>query len=406
VSAVDTPLTIQVSGGTPGQDVTLSVTSVDAKGLRWSSSSTYVATSAGTVDPTTSPAVAGSYTGVDRMGPVEMMTSATAAKLDDGWPFSMPSRSPDDWYSWATCSLALQSSQGCAWSKPLAFVFRVSAGQAHASATVWRGPALPVTARSESVAGTGLFGVFWQPPAGQDNHIGVLEFTGSSGGIDTSIGALLAARGYPTLDIAYFDGPGLPSGANQPEDLPLEYFAKALRWLGNQAGVDPERLWLVGWSLGAQAALLVSAHYPNLVHGVVALMPTDDAWCPFWTLGGLPLPCTNDQSSPHPTDNPAALIPVADIRGPILFACGGQDLAIPSCSYSEAMMAELAAAGYPYPYKLLDYAHAGHGIGIFAPYCPGLAPDEAQLFVQGDSLVANSVARARQWPKLLAFLLN
>jgi len=69
VSAVDTLLSIRVSGLTPGQTVTPSVTSVDAKGVKWSSSSTYKAVPAGTVDPAVTPAFAGGYTGVDAMGP-------------------------------------------------------------------------------------------------------------------------------------------------------------------------------------------------------------------------------------------------------------------------------------------------------------------------------------------------
>jgi dienelactone hydrolase len=420
VSAADTPLTIRVRGLTPGQTVTLSVSSVDANGVTWSSSSTYTAGPAGTVDPVTTPAVAGSYTGVDAMGPVDMMTGAPDSAPPDsvgvttsaGCPFGTSSLYPDDWYAWASCPSAPQGWHGCWWVKPLPFVFSVTAGEANASTTVWRGPASPVTASPESVAGTGFYGVFWQPPAGLDNHIGVLELAGGMGGIDASLGALLAARGYPTLDLAYFDSPdqdlpGVPPFSWEPQ-IPLEYFANALHWLGSQPGVNRARLWVVGWSLGTEAALLTGAHFPNLVHGVVAFSPNDAATCQdaTWTLAGQPLPCTNYEGAPQQTDNPAAIIPVAQIRGPIEFVCGEQDTVWPSCPNSEAMMAELAAAHDAYPHRLVEYPDAGHGVGIFAPYTPGLAPIEGTDGIGGDTPIANPVARADQWPKLLAFLRN
>jgi hypothetical protein len=191
------------------------------------------------------------------------------------WPFGLPSSWPG-LYAWASCSLRLQGRHGCPWSKPRSFTFTATSGQAHTSVTVQRGPALPVTATYESVAATGFYGVFWQPPAGQDNHVGIVEFPGSGGALNLPLGAMLAARGFPTLALAYFGEPGLPQAATS---LSLEYFAKALRWLGRQPGVDPSRLWVMGGSTGSEAALLLGVHYPNLVHGVAALSPSDAAEC-------------------------------------------------------------------------------------------------------------------------------
>ena len=69
---------------------------------------------------------------------------------------------------------------------------------------------MPVTASVEPVPAHGFYGVYWRPPADRDKHIAVLEFGGSGGGVDTLFGAFLASHGYPTLDLAYFDAPGLP----------------------------------------------------------------------------------------------------------------------------------------------------------------------------------------------------
>jgi len=118
------------------------------------------------------------------------------------------------------------------------------------------------------------------------------------------------------------------------------------------------------------------------------------------------VPCTNQFNRMPPTDNPAAVIPVAKIRGPVFLDCGEQDSSWPSCAHSKAMMAELAAAHDTYPHELLDYPDAGHVVGALLPYYPGLAAAEQLLGIGGSSVVANPLACADQWPKLLAFLRN
>ena len=372
-SAWDAPLTISISGVKPGQRVTLSVTSVDCSGVKWSSSSTYAAGPSGTVNPATSPAVpalGGSYFGLDPMGPIDFMSTAA---------------NPGSVYCWTP-------------SKPRSFVFSVTSGQAHSSVTVQRGPALPVTWTSETVAADGFYGTFWQPPTGQSSHVAILQFTGSSGGM-IDFGAMFASRGYPPLDLAYFGAPGLPQ---QLKDIPLEYFAKALTWLARHPGVDPKRIWVMGWSAGSEAALLLGIHYSKLVHGVVAIAPSDVANCAWWTFDGRPVPCTNQFGIPHPTDRPAAVIPVRKIRGPVFLSCGVYDQNWDSCPSSETMMTELAAAHDTYPHELLRYPDAGHGIGLVVPHLPGFATISTQA--EGADMVSNPVAVANQWPRLLAFL--
>jgi dienelactone hydrolase len=413
LSAPDARVSIRVSGLRPGASLTLTVTSVDAAGIKWSSTSMYTATSAGTVDPAAVPATA-TYSGTDPMGPIDFMNAAPVpSRLAAIWPFGLPSAwtvnstEAQPMYSWAECPLDLQAQHGCTWSKPLRFTFTATSGQARASVTVQRGPPGPVTARFESVAATGFYGVLWQPPAGRDNHIGVVEFPGAEGGINNPVGALLALHGYSSLDLAYFGVPGI----QKPRTVSLDYFAKALRWLGAQPGVDPRHLWVMGWSLGSEAAFLLGAHFPGLVHGVVALAPYQVATCqddgaPIWSLGGKLLPCTK-QYVPHPTDDPGAVVPVAEIHGPVFLDCPGADDS-GTCAQAAAVMAELAAAHDSYPHQVVSYPGAGHGIGMLLPYYPGIVPLEtaANWQIYGLSDVANPLARADQWPKLLGFLRN
>jgi hypothetical protein len=125
---------------------------------------------------------------------------------------------------------------------------------------------------------------------------------------------------------------------------------------------------------------------------------------PPWTFDGRPVPYTTQYDTFHPTDNPAALIPVRKIRGPVFLDCGGSDSIWDACSHGETIMAELAAAHDAYPHELLSYPDAGDGIGVPVPYCPGWATYPNDLV--GSDVVSNPVALAEQWPKLLAFLHN
>ncbi len=411
VSAADSPLTIRVSGLAPGQHVTLTVTSVDAKGVEWSEAINYIADRAGAVDPALQGGTdRGGPVSPDAMAPVDLMTNpgmfSTALNLS-AWPFGSYS-GYENAYSWATCQPPGAGGPGCSWSGSRPFTFTASSGPAHASVTVERQPAMPVTASVETVAAHGFYGVFWQPPAGQDNHIGILEFGGSGGGVDTLFGAFLASHGYPTLDLAYFDAPGLSQVIG---GFSLGYFVEALRWLRAQPEVNPGRVWVAGWSLGSEAALQLGVYDPALVHGVLALEPNDVPACSWdpgtgfaiWTLEGLPLPCT-DQSNPLPADNPEAVIPVAKIRGPIFMDCGGADGIWNACTYADNMMAQLQRAHDHYAHELLDYPEAGHGLGAPVPYDPGVASLEYYYGLGGQTVLSNPVALASQWGKLLAFL--
>lgn len=78
----------------------------------------------------------------------------------------------------------------------------------------------------------------------------MLVLGGSEGGDSVSVvdtAGILAAHGYPTLALAYFKEPGLPSAL---ERIPLEYFARALRMLRRQPDVDPAHLVVILRYLG------------------------------------------------------------------------------------------------------------------------------------------------------------
>lgn len=223
------------------------------------------------------------------------------------------------------------------------------------------------------------------------------------------LGKPLAASGFPTLTIAYFHAPGLPHDLKK---IPLEYFAKALRWLRKQPGVDPHRVYIMGASRGTEAAQLVAIHYPKLVHGAVLGSPTDFVH-EGWTTdhGGQPLDTAawtyRDKPIPHTsysvdTGLLGSAMPVEDIDGPLLLACGGSDEVWDSCEASHRIIERLDRHHSPHRHVLLDYPRAGHGGGEFYPYDPLSVAGEGDRV--GRTPFANQKARADSWPKLIHFL--
>ena len=187
--------------------------------------------------------------------------------------------------------------------------------------------------------------------------------------------------------------PGLPPTL---KDVPLEYFVRALGVLRRQPGVDPRRVYVMGASRGGEAALLLGAYFPDQVNGVVAGVPSDSVKGDFpltgeaaWTLRGRPLPA-------------GSLIPVERIRGPVLLACGGQDLVWSSCLFTEAARTRLREAGFRHPVVDLRYPDAGHGAGQLVTY---YTPFTADFLAQsGGTVAATQVALADGERRLLALL--
>ena len=383
-SVADQPVSIRVSGLVPGTVASLRMRSADANGVAWSSSAAFRVSPAGSIDPAQSAALSGSYPGVSAMGLFWAMRPASPRPAESD-------------YFWSG-------------ARPLSFEISVVAG-GHSLASARLSRALSVTALSvhrESVRATGFYGEYFSPASAPERRPALLVFGGSEGGLSTTLlAALLAARGYPALALAYFNAPGLPA---QLSDIPLEYFARALRWLRAQPQVEPGHVLALGISRGSEAALLLGAYYPRLVDGVVASVPSDVAGCsypdcngPAWTLDGRPLPYTFQFDNPHP-DDAAAVIPVERIHGPVFLDCGGADAVWPSCPYARAIMTRLAAHHDAYQHVLQVYPAAGHGAGSLVPYEPVASTTTPGANLAGRSPDANPDADAMLWPRLLAFL--
>ena len=155
------------------------------------------------------------------------------------------------------------------------------------------------------------------------------------------------------------------------QNVPLEYFEKALQWLASQPSVDPNRITVIGVSRGGEAALLVAANYPDLVHGSIACTtdshvlgayPPPAASGAAWTIGGKPVL--------------TGLLPVDKITAPTLIYGGGKDEVADSANATREL-ADFAHAHGRANVTGTVFPNAGHGVGCRIPNIP--APTEFEL---------------------------
>ncbi|MFE9424979.1 acyl-CoA thioester hydrolase/BAAT C-terminal domain-containing protein [Kitasatospora sp. NPDC006697] len=259
------------------------------------------------------------------------------------------------------------------------------------------------------------------------NGAAVIVLSGSSGRIDRQRTELLAEQGFLTLAIRWFGGPGQPAGICE---VPLETFVAAVDLLDSRGA---RRISILGWSKGAEAALLTAVHEPR-VDAVVAVSPTALTWCnlgpgldgrqrPYrsgWTWQGQPLPfvplddtwfeadhgegpvavrSSYDLSERTFADRLAtAAIPVERMSADLLLIAGGDDEMWGSLRYAEQLAARRRAAGLPV--RLVARADAGHRVRF-----PGETPaPPSPVYLYGGTDEANARLGAAAWEPILSTL--
>ena len=266
----------------------------------------------------------------------------------------------------------------------------VDEGKVLARASFIRRATVPrVRARMLSVRRDGLYGLFFQPRTGP-RRPAVIAIGGSEGGISTvDQAAAIAAHGYPALALGYFRGPGLPHDLRR---VPLEYFARASRWVARQPGVNARRVVIAGGSRGGEGALLIASTFPGLFYGAIALVPSTSVNASFpegdaaWTLHGKPI-------APY-TD-----IALERINGPVLAAGAGDDQVWGSELAVHQIRDRLDGAHFRFRHEELDFAHAGHDVDFAIPYLP--QPDPRRW---GGTRPAGAAARVVVWRHILRYL--
>jgi dienelactone hydrolase len=404
---LDQPMTLEVSGVTPGGRVHVQVRN---HRLKAAANATYVAAENGTVNVATHAPVEGDYDGIDAAG------LFWSARFDEGADA-------------ATMIAALSSLE------PLSYTATASVAGVEAATLDFTRTLLPSNVIRTPVRDGQLRGTLFTPQGAGTPALIVLG--GSDGGdLYTFVAALLAAHGMTALSLAYFGQDDLPK---ELIGIPVEYFVEAVAWLGATG--------ILGFSRGAEAALLTASICPDL-RAVVALVPgtltgggisASDPSAMMksaWTLGGQPqplLPPVWDTETMkelqeafsagkplaarrgilHGLESAGARINDVAIRveqtcGPILLMSGEDDQLWPSTRFAEIAEQRLKAAQFPYAFEHRRYPDAGH-FSCLPPNLPSRTavarhPLFPMPFAFGGTPRGNAAASADVWPRIVSFL--
>lgn len=217
-------------------------------------------------------------------------------------------------------------------------------------------------------------------PGSQKGQYGILVLGGSEGGKPTKLAKLFADKGHAVLSLAYFNEESLPE---ELEMVPLEYFEKPKKWLMEQEGVNASGIIVVGWSKGAELALLLASR-DDAIKSVVAISPSSVIWGGIlkdwkktpkssWSSGGSALPHVPFDTSGKATNLielyeysltnteavRAASIPFEKTKADILLLSGSKDEVWPAKQMSETVMEHLEP-NVKKRSKHVNYPNLGH----------------------------------------------
>ena len=189
-------------------------------------------------------------------------------------------------------------------------------------------------------------------------------------------------QGYALLALGYFGTPNSPENLDR---ISLDGVHAAIVKAAQDPRVDGRCIAIVGGSRGAELALLLASHYPD-INAVVAIVPgsavfpalTDAMTTPGFSLNDQPLPFVPMTWGATPDllvgnlrgaietimhDEAAmqrAAIAVEKINGPVQFVSASRDEMWPSKEMADAMMLRLKANGFLHHSEHL-VVQGGHG---------------------------------------------
>jgi dienelactone hydrolase len=431
---VDQEVRIRVSGAPPGVLVRISAWTMDDSSRRWESGADFTARGDGTIDVAEDGALGGSYRGVDAMG---LFWSLALNPGDSG---------QHDQYLKKELTPSEVTIEASA-----AGVRRIARARIE---RLFVAPGTIVRAVEED----GLAGLLFVPErnGGKSDRAEsserlptVITVGGSGGGLDWEMAAALASHGFAAFALPYFGFDPLPPSLNS---IPLEYFERAIAWLGRQPEVDVGRLAIHGTSRGGELALLLASRIP-LLRAVAGIVPGNVVWQgtgrppdegesnprsgnghrSSWTHRGESLPFVPYRMSWFRVWTAARLIAfrkpvrfvnlhrdsfkqrevveratieVEKIRAPILLVSAGADLIWPSEAMAAAIEERLAERKFGYEVKHVRNPGAGHALRL--PNTPATTlvskiPTFGFRFAFGGTAEATARARVLAWRETLSF---
>jgi dienelactone hydrolase len=284
---------------------------------------------------------------------------------------------------------------------------------------------------------TGFAGALYLPRNAEKPPV-VITLGGSEGGDQSArrSAAELAKHGLAALALPYFRAPGLPRNL---ENIPLEYFGKAIRFIHTRSEVASDKIAVLGVSRGGELALLLASVFPE-IRAVVALVPSPIRWggmsprrgAPAWTYEGEPLPFlvntrhlsrvqlpdgriaysgrrSFEEALVDKTAVETAMSKIERTRGPILMIGGDEDQVWPSCTFIKLAEEYLREKHHPFKDRSICYPKAGHRVAA-VPGSPGAGilsfrhPVSHRLSFMGGTADGDTLGQQDAWAQIEGFL--
>ena len=400
------PVFISAHGLPKNQKITFTLKATDAKNHHWNSKAIYISDANGTIDLSKQPAIGGSYLGIEPMGLFWSMKCNDYHQIATNSGFK------------TTISISLND-------KILdeKTIYRKSTRE------------LDDLKISYSQKRDSIIADLYVPES--SNKLPAIIFLGGSGGgFRSERASLYASEGFAVLNLKYFKYETLPDGIIE---IPLEYVEKAHKWLSQQPEIDKDKIGIIGRSRGSELAMLYASKFDGLEF-VIAQVPSNVVWFGWenhkssWTFKNKPFQYAeySDKDSERIEmelqkkglqyrDGPKflsafknkalinrALIPVEEIKCPILFISGKDDQVWPSSMMADMMMERLQEKKFNYEFMHLAYENAGHnfaggGQGCGIPYLP---PEDYSKggAAKGGTDKGNVIAAVDSWNEILKFI--
>ncbi|NWU95207.1 ACOT1 thioesterase, partial [Upupa epops] len=392
-SLFDDPVQICVVGLQPEQAVTLRASLVDESGELFQALARYRVGSSGELDLSCSPALGGSYSGVEPMGLFWSLQSKAPykrlAKRNVLTPFVVDLEVYEG-HGDMSCLLGKCSTERWFIGEG---VKRISVREGRLKATLFL-------------------------PPGPGPFPGLIDLYGSGGGLVEYRASLLASRGFVTLAVAYMAFEDLPA---MPEILELSYFEEAVNFLLKQQQVKDTGIGVLGLSKGADLALSMATFLPGIKAAVSISGNSFNSFIPLQG-DGFTLP-------PHPydlgrmkTSDKSGLVDFSDVlddhrdpatrdcRIPVerslakfLFLSGLDDRNWKSALYCQDAIHHLQQSGREVEFCF--YSGAGHLLEPpYLPLCQVSIHRVLGMFVQwGGQWKEHAKAQEDAWCRIQAF---
>jgi dienelactone hydrolase len=276
-------------------------------------------------------------------------------------------------------------------------------------------------------------GVVFEPEEGSDHF--AVALSGSSGGIPENLARRLAENGVSTFALGYHGAPGLPPAL---VEIPVESLQRGIE-LFCERFAKRRSIGGIGFSKGAELALVLAAKLGGTVDRVVAVAPSHVVWFGLkppgpadvdrrstqssWSWQGVPLPflpCPPDirpafnergmrtdvffdLSRYGPPELDAARIPVEHSAGPILLLSGDDDHQWPAAPMADEIVRRMVDHGRGDDVTSVVYPGAGHTF-LVQDFMPPPGAGAGPQFDFGGSTQADHVAGEDAWRQAVSFL--